>query len=63
MLSPFPGMAPYLEGSLWTALNHSLATEIVHQLAPKLRPCYEALPVKRFVMDMGSGVTESTGSV
>jgi hypothetical protein len=63
MPSPFPGMDPYLEGSLWTTLHHSLATEIVRQLAPKLRPLYVALPVERFVMDMASGVTVTTVSV
>lgn len=46
MPSPFPGMDPYLEGSLWTTLHHSLGTEIVRHLAPKLRPRYIALPVE-----------------
>lgn len=63
MPSPFPGMDPYLEGALWTTLHHGLATEIVRQLAPKLRPRYVALPVERFVMDMSSGVSVSTASV
>lgn len=63
MPSPFPGMDPYLEGSLWTTLHHSLATEIVRQLAPKLRPRYVALPVERFVMDVAGGVTVTTVSV
>jgi hypothetical protein len=63
MPSPFPGMDPYLEGALWTTLHHSLGTEIVRQLAPKLRPRYVALPVERFVMDIVSGVLVTTTSV
>lgn len=62
MSSPFPGMDPYLEGPLWTTLHHSLGTEIVRQLAPKLRPHYVALPVERFVMDIASGVSVTTVS-
>jgi hypothetical protein len=63
MPSPFPGMDPYLEGALWTTLHHSLGTEIVRQLAPKLRPRYVALPVERFVMDLSGGVSVTTVSV
>lgn len=63
MPSPFPGMDPYLEGALWTTLHHGLGTEIVRQLAPKLRPRYVALPVERFVMDMTSGVSVTTTSI
>src|SRR5262249_54752265 len=63
MPSPFPGMDPYLEGALWTTLYHSLGTEIVRQLAPKLRPRYVALPVERFVMDLGRGVASTTASI
>ena len=63
MPSPFPGMDPYLEGALWTTLHHSLGTEIVRQLAPKLRPRYVALPVERFVMEIASGVSVTTTSV
>lgn len=62
MPSPFPGMDPYLEGALWTTLHHSLGTEIVRQLAPKLRPRYVALPVERFVMEIASGVSVTTTS-
>lgn len=46
MPSPFPGMDPYLEGSLWTTLHFSLAAELVRQLAPRLRPRYLVLPVE-----------------
>lgn len=63
MPSPFPGMDPYLEGALWTTLHHSLATEIVRQLAPQLRPHYVALPVERFVMDFVGGVSVTTASI
>jgi hypothetical protein len=54
---------PYLEGALWTTLHHSLGTEIIRQLAPKLRPRYVALPVERFVMDMVSGVSVTSASI
>jgi len=50
-------MDPYLEGALWTTLHHSLGTEIIRQLAPKLRPRYVALPVERFVMNIVSSVS------
>ena len=63
MPSPFPGMDPYLEGALWTTLHHSLGTEIVRQLAPRLRPRYVALPVERFVIDIVSGVSVTTASI
>lgn len=51
MTSPFPGMDPYLEGSLWTTLHHALATEFVRQLAPQIQPRYVALPVERHVIE------------
>lgn len=52
MPSPFPGMDPYLEGSFWSPLHHSLAEEILRQLAPRLRPRYVALPEERFVVEI-----------
>ncbi len=52
MPSPFPGMDPYLEGSLWTTFHAQLAAEIARQLAPKLRPKYVALTTERFVIDI-----------
>jgi hypothetical protein len=55
-------MDPYLEGTLWTTLHHSLGSEIVRQLAPKLRPRYVALPVERFVMEIASAVSVTTTS-
>src|SRR5258708_1463446 len=62
MPSPFPGMDPYLEGSLWTTVHAELAVEMARQLAPRLRPHYLALPQKRFVLanvepDDGVGVS------
>lgn len=56
MPSPFPGMDPYLEGSLWTTVHFSLSAEIVRQLAPKLRPRYLVLPAERFVMESPESV-------
>src|SRR5882724_9642831 len=52
MPSPFPGMDPYLEGSLWSSVHSALSVEIARQLSPKLRPCYIALTEKRFVIDL-----------
>jgi Protein of unknown function (DUF4058) len=48
--SPFPGMDPYLEGSLWTTVHAQLSAEIARQLAPKLRPRYLAFTNERTVM-------------
>lgn len=63
MPSPFPGMDPYLEGSLWTTLHAALANEIVRQLAPRLRPRYVALPVERMVLDMADDVVVTTSDI
>jgi Protein of unknown function (DUF4058) len=65
MPSPFPGMDPYLEGSLWTTFHFSLAADIVRQLAPRLRPKYLALPEERFVVDVPDsiGITTTRGDV
>lgn len=52
MPSPFPGMDPYLEGSFWGPVHHSLAEEILRQLAPRLRPRYVALPEERYVVEI-----------
>ena len=52
MPSPFPGMDPYLEGSFWSPVHHSLAEEILRLLAPRLRPRYVALPEERFVVEI-----------
>ncbi len=51
MASPFPGMDPYLEGSLWSSVHTMLCAEIARQLNPKLRPKYAALSTRRFVLD------------
>ena len=42
MLSPFPGMDPYLEGYLWPDVHNALANKIRQQLTPLLRPRYTA---------------------
>ena len=49
MPSPFPGMDPYLEGSLWMSVHAQLASVFVRQLNPQLLPRYIALPTRRFV--------------
>src|SRR3712207_4056371 len=56
MPSPFPGMDPYLEGSLWTSVHTQLSVEIARQLAPRLRPRYLALTTERFVVETSDGV-------
>ena len=63
MPSPFPGMDPYLEGSLWTSVHFSLSAEIVRFLAPKLRPRYLVLPAERFVMETPESVSVTTASI
>ena len=56
MPSPFPGMDPYLEGSLWTTFHFGFGAEIVRGLAPRLRPRYLVLPVERFVTETSADV-------
>src|SRR5436305_9371715 len=51
MPSPFPGMDPYLEGSLWMSVHTTLAVEITRQLNRTLLPRYIALTTRRYVMD------------
>ncbi len=50
MPSPFPGMDPYLEGSLWMSVHTPLAVEIARQLNRRLSARYIALTTRRFVM-------------
>jgi hypothetical protein len=59
MASPFPGMDPYLEGNLWTSFHALLATEIVRQLNPLLRPKYIAAPERQVIPDVGIRKTKS----
>jgi hypothetical protein len=47
MPSPFPGMDPYLEGSLWMSVHTTLAVEIARQLNRQLLPRYIALSTRR----------------
>lgn len=66
MRSPFPGMDPYLEGSLWTSVHSQLGVEIQRQLVPLLRPRYVALTNERFVIataDPGVETPEPTVDV
>jgi uncharacterized protein DUF4058 len=60
MPSPFPGMDPYLEGSLWTTFHFALGAEIVRQLAPRLRPRYLVLPVERFLIESTDDIAITT---
>src|SRR5438874_9161627 len=50
MANPFPGMDPYLEGHLWTAVHSNLTEEIGRQLLPKLRPKYVPISNQRIVL-------------
>jgi hypothetical protein len=50
MLSPFPGMDPWLDGPLWSSVHFQLSAEIARQLAPRLAPKYLALSNERFVL-------------
>lgn len=50
MVSPFLGMDPYLEGSLWPDLHHRLATKITNMLVPQIRPKYVAR-IARYVVE------------
>ncbi len=63
MPSPFPGMDPYLEGSLWTTIHAQLAAEIARQLAPKIRPGYLALTTERFVTEIATGLWAETADI
>jgi hypothetical protein len=63
MSSPFPGMDPYIEGVSWTSAHHELASAIVHQLAPKLRPKYVVRPVERFVMEIPDDISVTKSSI
>lgn len=63
MPSPFPGMDPYLEGSLWSSVHTQLSAEIARQLAPRLRPRYLALTTERFVTVMPEDVAIATTAV
>ena len=62
MPSPFPGMDPYLEGDMWTTVHFQLAAEIVHQLAPKLRPRYVAWAERYQVLENPEAVAITSGS-
>lgn len=38
MPSPFPGMDPFLEATMWKDFHHELISEVRNQLVPLLRP-------------------------
>lgn len=56
MLSPFPGMDPYLEGPKWMNVHAQLTAEIARQLAPRIRPKYLAITTERFVEETPDSV-------
>lgn len=54
MLSPFPGMDPYLEHpELWPEVHNRLIVAIADSLAPKLRPKYRVAIEKRTYLTSG----------
>lgn len=63
MPSPFPGMDPYLEGSLWTSVHSQLAAEIARQLSPLLDPKYVALTTERYVIDTPDDISVTTSDI
>ncbi len=63
MPSPFPGMDPHLEGSLWTTFHFAFGAELIRQLAPRLRPRYLALPVERLILDEPSEIAVLTSNI
>ena len=50
MISPFPGMDPYLEGDLWPDVHHALASQIRRQLMPLILPKYVAR-ISRYIVE------------
>jgi Protein of unknown function (DUF4058) len=63
MPSPFPGMDPYLEGSLWMSVHTDLAVAIAHELNRQLLPRYIALTARRYVLDAPDEAEVSIGAV
>jgi len=54
MVSPFPGMDPYLENpEFWSEVHHRLITAIAITIAPFLRPKYRVAIEKRTYMSGG----------
>ncbi|MEM6318124.1 MAG: DUF4058 family protein [Bacteroidota bacterium] len=60
MTSPFPGMDPYLEGSMWSDTHHGLASTIRELIAPKIAPAYiariERYTVRDTAPELGLGI-------
>ncbi len=63
MPSPFPGMDPYLEGSLWMSVHTTLAVEIARQLNRQLLPRYIALSTRRHVLEMPDDSEVTVGPI
>ncbi|MGP0067287.1 MAG: DUF4058 family protein [Isosphaeraceae bacterium] len=63
MPSPFPGMDPYLEGSLWMSVHAQLASVFVRQLNPQLLPRYIALSERRHVLEMPEDSEVTVGPI
>ena len=60
MVSPFPGMDPYLEGIEWSHVHHELASAILSFIAVKIAPNYyariERYTVRDTFPDLGIGI-------
>lgn len=51
MLSPFPGMDPFIETGNWPGFQTLLIGEIVTALVPQVRPRYAVLPEQRVYVE------------
>ena len=51
MLSPFPGMDPFIEAGNWPGFQTLLIGEIVTVLVPQVRPRYAVLPEQRVYVE------------
>lgn len=63
MPSPFPGMDPYLEGSLGMSVHTDLAVAIAHQLNRQLLPRYIALTARRYVLSAPDEAEVGIGAI
>lgn len=63
MPSPFPGMDPYLEGSLWSTVHFQLSAEIARQLSSGLSEKYVVLTTERFAVRTPEDMSASAETI
>ena len=51
MLSPFPGMEPFIESQVWGDFHHRLIGGIAESITPHVRPRYVVRVEKRVYME------------